>query len=61
MIRDRALDRYADEVAGRMGLQLDAEMREGVVWYLAGLLEAGRLLTEFPLADDTEPAPVFQP
>jgi hypothetical protein len=40
---------------------IPTEYREAVAVQLAALLLQARLVQEFPLPDDTEPAPVFTP
>lgn len=52
--------RHADVTAAMLGIPLAVDHRDGVLDQLALLLAASRLVTEFPLPDETEPAPVFR-
>jgi hypothetical protein len=42
-------------------LDIPPEYRDGVAVQLAALLAQARLVQDFPLPDDLEPAPVFTP
>jgi len=55
------LSAYVDETAKRVGLPLAPEHRPGVIQFTRILLAQAALVTEFPLPDDVEPAPVFRP
>jgi hypothetical protein len=50
-----------DHGAALLGLTIEPAWREGVVRNLGGHLVAARLVMEFPLRDEDEPAPVFEP
>ena len=50
-----------DHAAALLGLTIEPAWREGVVRNLAGHLMAARLVMEFPLRDEDESAPVFEP
>jgi len=52
---------HVDRVAVAIGLTIAAEHRPGVVANMARTAEIARLVTEFPLPDDTELAPTFHP
>ena len=52
---------YLDAAAALLGLPLDPAHRPGVLLNLRRLAEMAALVTEFPLPDDAEPAPVFTP
>jgi hypothetical protein len=52
---------YVDETAKRIGLPIAPEHRPGVIQFTGMLLAHAALVTEFPLPDDVEPAPVFGP
>ncbi len=60
---DRAFDaeRFLDDVAPAIALPIAAEHRPGVVANLTTLAVMAQLVMDFPLTDDTEPAPVFRP
>jgi len=48
-------------VAALLGLPIEPESRAAVAEILTGLLDAARMLAEFPLPDDAEPAAIFRP
>ena len=50
-----------ERLAATVGLRIDPAMLDAVAQHLALLLAAGRLLDEFPLTEDVEPAPGFRP
>jgi Protein of unknown function (DUF4089) len=52
---------YAERAAAAIGLPLDPARVPAVAQQLAGLLAAAALVLDFPLAEDVEPAPVFEP
>lgn len=52
---------YVDHAAPLVGLALTPEQREGVIQNLGVTLAVARLVMEFPLPDDIDAAPVFQP
>jgi hypothetical protein len=52
---------YVDAAARLVGLKLDPAYRPGVVLNLERVAQMAVLVMEFPLPDDTEPAPVFTP
>jgi hypothetical protein len=52
---------YVYAAAGLIGLPLDPAHRPGVVLNFERLARMAKLVMEFPLPDETEPAPVFHP
>ena len=52
---------YAERMAAAIGLPLDSARRPAVAQHLAILLAAAALVLEFPLPDEVEGAPVFEP
>jgi len=50
-----------ERMAAAVGLVLEPASRAAVAEQLAGVLAAARLVTEFRLAEDVAPAPVFSP
>jgi len=61
-----AFDRAAaaslvDVLSGVLTLPVDAAYREGVTEHIVRLLTVAALLTEFPLPEEVEVAPVFHP
>jgi hypothetical protein len=53
------LDTLIEEAARALSLPLERTWRPGVKANLALTLRLAELFTDFPLPDDTEPAPVF--
>lgn len=54
------LDALIDAAAGALELPLDPAWKPAVRANLEVTLRLGRLVGEFPLPDDAEPAPVFE-
>jgi hypothetical protein len=54
-------ERFVDAVAPAVGLHLDPLHRPGVIENIARVAHFARLVTEFPLAEEVEPGPVFTP
>ncbi|OLP17139.1 DUF4089 domain-containing protein [Leptolyngbya sp. 'hensonii'] len=52
---------YVDRTAALMDLPLQPEHRPGVIANLTRITEIARLVTEFPLSEDIEIAPIFKP
>ncbi len=52
---------YVDAVAELVGLTLDPAHRPGVILNVERIAQMAALVMEFPLPEDTEPAPVFAP
>ncbi|WP_414527986.1 DUF4089 domain-containing protein [Nodularia chucula] len=52
---------YVEEVALLLGLQLGDEYIDGVVQNFEIISAIAQLVNEFPLSEDVEPAPVFEP
>jgi len=52
---------YVDAAAQLVGLPLDPAHRPGVVLNLGRIAQMAALVMEFPLPDETELAPVYQP
>ena len=57
----RVTEAEVEALAALVGLSIAPADRAAVAKQLAGLLGVARLITEFPLPDDVEPAPVFRP
>jgi hypothetical protein len=53
------LDEYVDAVAKALALPIDAAWKPAVKANLEVSLRIARLVDEFPLPDETEPASVF--
>jgi len=58
---DQPLDVYVDAAAKLVGLPLDSEHRPGVVLNIGRIAQMAALFMEFPLPDETEPAPIYRP
>jgi hypothetical protein len=61
MIDPATVAAYVDHAAPLMGLHLTPEQREGVIKNLVTTFAVARLVMEFPLPDDVDAAPVFEP
>ena len=55
------VEEYVDRTAELINLPLDAEHRPGVVVNFERIAAIARLVTEFPLPQEIEAAPVFEP
>ena len=56
-----ALILYTERMAVSIGLPLDPARKPAVAHHLAILLAAASLVLEFPLPEEVEAAPVFEP
>jgi Protein of unknown function (DUF4089) len=54
------LDDYIDAAAGALGLRIEEAWRPAVRANLEVSLRLARMVDEFPLPDETEPASVFR-
>jgi hypothetical protein len=52
---------FVDQMAAIVGLPLQPDHRSGVVDNFARILIIAQLVTEFPLSEDIEIGPVFEP
>jgi 1-carboxybiuret hydrolase subunit AtzG-like protein len=52
---------YAERAAAAIGLPLDPARKAAVAQQLGVMLTAAALVLEFPLPDEVEAAPVFEP
>ncbi|MCS0501029.1 DUF4089 domain-containing protein [Ancylobacter mangrovi] len=52
---------FLDTALAVMELPLEPELRPRVVMHLETALAMARLVSTFPLPDEAEPAPVYQP
>jgi len=50
-----------DATSALLGLEIEPAWREAILAHMKVIGEAAQLVQEFPLADEIEPAPVFQP
>lgn len=57
--RDDAIKALIAAAAQALGLTIDSAWRAGVKFHLRLVLDHAARVDEFPLPDDTEPAPVF--
>jgi hypothetical protein len=58
---DRALGAAIDAMLPLIGLLIEPAWREPVIGNLKAVSAAARLVLEFPLPDELEPAPRFEP
>ena len=59
-LSDFDAEAYVDAAARLVGLPLDPAHRAGVVLNLERIARMAALVMEFPLPEETEPAPVFE-
>jgi hypothetical protein len=59
--RDSDIEAYVDAAAKLVGLSLDPAHRPGVVLNLERIARMAALVMAFPLPEETEPAPVYEP
>jgi hypothetical protein len=57
----RITEAEVETLAALVGLSIDPAYRGAVAEQLTALLGVARLVTDFPLPDDVEVAPVFRP
>ncbi len=55
------IEKYVDNAAELIDLQIDSEYRPGVIANLEQIAAIAQLVGEFPLTDEIEIAPIFQP
>ena len=60
-IADSDIETYVDLAASAVGLAVAPEHRPGVVLNFRRTAEVARLVTEFPIPDAVDAAPVFRP
>jgi hypothetical protein len=62
-VADQSFDAeaYVDAAAKLVGLPLDPAHRPGVVLNLERIAQMAALVMEFPLPEETDPAPIFKP
>ena len=54
-------DTYIEQMSEILDLPIDPEYRPGVVKNFASICAIATLVTDFPLPEDIEAAPVFEP
>jgi len=52
---------YIDRMAELIDLPIDSEYHQGVVDNLTRIAAIAQLVNEFPIPDDIEAAPIFEP
>jgi hypothetical protein len=52
---------YVDAAAEFLNLPINSDYRPGVIANLEMIADIARLVTEFPLEAEVEPAPIFRP
>lgn len=58
---EKDLSTFVDQTADLIGLPIPAEYRQGVIDNFERIAAIAQLVTEFPLPEDTEIAPIFEP
>ncbi len=58
---EQDLSTFVDQTARLIGLPIPADYRQGVIDNFERIAAIAQLVTEFPLPEDTEIAPVFEP
>jgi hypothetical protein len=63
IMTEKTLDpaKYVEQTAQLIDLPIPPEYRPGVVENFARIAAIAQLFTEFPLPEEIEPAPVFEP
>jgi len=54
-------EQYVEQAAALVGLPLHPEHKPGVIANMSRIQKVASLFLDFPLPDDVEAAPVFQP
>lgn len=52
---------YVDTISKLVDLSIDPEYRPGVIQNFERIMAIAKLVTEFPLPEDMEIAPIFEP
>ncbi|HEY9298057.1 MAG TPA: DUF4089 domain-containing protein [Phormidium sp.] len=52
---------YVDTISQLLNLPIDPEHRPGVIQNFERIITITKLVTEFPLPEDLEAAPIFEP
>lgn len=60
VLDDEAAGRMADALSPVIGIAIAPEWRPAVIANLKATAAAAKLVLDFPLPDDLEPAPVFR-
>jgi hypothetical protein len=58
---DATLDAFIDSAPELVGLTIDPAYRDGMKTHLRATANAARLVLDFDLGDEIDPAPVFRP
>jgi len=58
---DDQIAEYVDIMANLIDLPLDVEHRPGVVANMVRIAQIAQIVTEFPIPNEIEAAPVFEP
>lgn len=59
--REKNIGEFVDQMAAVVDLPIPAEYREGVVLNFERIHAVAQLVLEFPIPEDVEAAPVFEP
>jgi len=60
-LTDEACAAALDAATALLGLTIDADWRDAVLFHMKVTAETAQLVLAFPLEDELEPAPVFIP
>ncbi|MBE9225674.1 DUF4089 domain-containing protein [Phormidium sp. LEGE 05292] len=52
---------YVDTISQLVDLSIDPEHRPGVIQNFERIMAIAKLVTEFPIPEDLEAAPIFEP
>jgi len=55
------VESYVEQMAAMIGLPIPTECKQGVVDNMVRTAAIAQLVLEFPLPDEIEPGPVFEP
>jgi hypothetical protein len=61
MTEDKAIEREVEQALAALNVSIPAESRAAVAAHVRILRDHAAAVMAFPLDDETEPAPVFQP
>ncbi|MFC7052078.1 DUF4089 domain-containing protein [Hansschlegelia quercus] len=61
LLSDETLEAHLDAATAALGLSVAPDWRPSVLAHLKATLQAGRLVADFPLDDELDPASVFRP
>lgn len=60
-LSETTLEAHLDAATAMLGLKVEPEWRPSVLAHLKATIAAGRLVADFPLHDELDPAATFRP